>query len=313
MKVERFADRTSWLASRRKGIGGSEVAAILGRSRWRTPLQVWASKVGLEPDSAETTYSQERGLHMEPLIERVLEREAGIWVYSSHADDDGGEIIVTHPTYPCLRYSPDGFAIPTGQTGEMAEGGVFPNSALVEFKSRHPAARDEWAEGIPEDVALQVQHGLAVCEMSVAYVACDLVTECRWTRVEKDPAYETESIPRLLEFWKLVEAETPPAPTAEDRDVLGRLYPRPQAGKTVALDATLLELAWELEVIEREGKERERRAEEIKNLVRAAIGDAERGVLPDGGGWSWTVTERKEHVVKASASRVLRRFKAKER
>ncbi len=34
-------DRTSWLNERRKGIGGSDIGAILGLSPYRTPVDVW--------------------------------------------------------------------------------------------------------------------------------------------------------------------------------------------------------------------------------------------------------------------------------
>lgn len=36
--------RADWLKLRRRGIGGSDVAAILGLSKWRTPLEVWQDK-----------------------------------------------------------------------------------------------------------------------------------------------------------------------------------------------------------------------------------------------------------------------------
>ena len=38
--------RTEWLLERKKGIGGSDAAKILGLSPWGTALDVWADKVG---------------------------------------------------------------------------------------------------------------------------------------------------------------------------------------------------------------------------------------------------------------------------
>lgn len=46
--------RAEWLAQRRTGIGGSDVAAILGLSPWRTPYQVWEDKTGRSDDQEET-------------------------------------------------------------------------------------------------------------------------------------------------------------------------------------------------------------------------------------------------------------------
>src|SRR5690625_3458322 len=38
--------RAEWLQARTKGIGGSDIAAIAGISRWDTPLSVYLDKIG---------------------------------------------------------------------------------------------------------------------------------------------------------------------------------------------------------------------------------------------------------------------------
>ena len=45
--------RIDWLKGRQTGIGGSEIAAIVGLNAWRTPTQVWESKVN--PVEEDTT------------------------------------------------------------------------------------------------------------------------------------------------------------------------------------------------------------------------------------------------------------------
>lgn len=42
--------RATWLEGRRTGIGGSDVAAVLGLNPWKTPLDVWNDKLGLSED-----------------------------------------------------------------------------------------------------------------------------------------------------------------------------------------------------------------------------------------------------------------------
>lgn len=37
-------DRLQWLKERQKGIGGSDAAAVLGVSRWRSPFMVYMEK-----------------------------------------------------------------------------------------------------------------------------------------------------------------------------------------------------------------------------------------------------------------------------
>lgn len=48
------ARRQGWLEQRRRAIGGTDVAAILGLSKFRSPMQVWLEKKGL----AETTQNE---------------------------------------------------------------------------------------------------------------------------------------------------------------------------------------------------------------------------------------------------------------
>lgn len=40
------ADDAEWLELRKQGIGGSDVAAIMGLSPWKSPLEVWLEKTG---------------------------------------------------------------------------------------------------------------------------------------------------------------------------------------------------------------------------------------------------------------------------
>ncbi|QFR68470.1 YqaJ viral recombinase family protein [Companilactobacillus paralimentarius] len=49
-------NEAQWLANRRGGIGGSDVSAILGINKYRTPFEVWLDKTGQIPiDTTETS------------------------------------------------------------------------------------------------------------------------------------------------------------------------------------------------------------------------------------------------------------------
>lgn len=44
-------NRTDWLKARRKGIGGSDAASVLGISPWKSNVQLWEEKTGIaEPE-----------------------------------------------------------------------------------------------------------------------------------------------------------------------------------------------------------------------------------------------------------------------
>lgn len=64
-----FPDRTQWLEGRSRGIGGSEAAAAIGRSPWKTALTLWKEKTGAQaaPDLGGNE-AVELGRRMEPAI-----------------------------------------------------------------------------------------------------------------------------------------------------------------------------------------------------------------------------------------------------
>ena len=45
--------RDEWLEDRRKSIGGSDAAAVIGLNRYRTPMEVYADKLGALPPKEE--------------------------------------------------------------------------------------------------------------------------------------------------------------------------------------------------------------------------------------------------------------------
>lgn len=293
-----YPDRVSWLTARRDGIGGSDVSAILGLSPWTTPLQVWSEKVCLA-ESVADSYTLRRGSHMEGLLAAELNAELGRAVAPAEPFS-----IVTGAE-PWMRYSPDGFLRENGEA-----------VALVEFKS-HPRGASEWSEGVPAHVVAQVQHGMFVCDLPRCYVAVDLGTEFKWAALERDPAWWPTNEPALRAFWELVETQEPPPPTGAegDKQTLALLYPESSAGKTIALDGSFLDLAWQLDEAKAAAKKTQAAVDEIENKIRAAMGDAERAILIDGSGWTWRsqTVNHKAREAFTTEFRVLRRVAKKER
>lgn len=298
MKMITLPSREEWLAYRRRGIGGSDVPAILGLVRYSTPLKVWTDKVGLSEPTPDS-YTFRRGHHMERLLWRELEAEVSGIEVSAHSN------AICVGAEPWMLYSPDGFVAEVGKPGWVA---------LAEAKS-FLRGEAETREGVPPRVMAQVQYGMMVTGLNACYCTFDLGHEFRWAKVERDPAWADTNLPTLREFWRRVMEQDAPPPTSEDADTLAAMYPRASEGKTVALDGSFLDLRWELDKIVAQKKELEARENEIKNRVRAAMGDAERAVLVDGSGWSWVGSERPvmvPHESKKSYSRTLRAFGKKE-
>jgi phage-type endonuclease len=59
-----------WLKARQTGIGGSDVAPILGISKWTTPLDVYNEKVADTPTEKDSD-PMEWGRRLEPVIRQA--------------------------------------------------------------------------------------------------------------------------------------------------------------------------------------------------------------------------------------------------
>lgn len=275
-----YTTRAEWLEARRAGIGGSDVPAILGISPYRgvTQLSVWASKVGHDEGRDESTYSQRRGSHMESFIaDELADSVDGLRAELLC----GSELAIARsPEYEVLAYSPDAILRDPEDV-----------RVLGEWKSQLRGAK-RWEHEVPLDVQAQVQHGMYVMDLPAAYVAVDLGHEMRWDRVERDPGYELRVVPALLGWWERhVVGGEPPAPTGDDGPTLAAIYPEDHGG-VVQLGAAFALEAERLDAVKSELKRLEAEKSEIEARVKAAIGDATRGALPDGSGWTWKRTRR---------------------
>ena len=75
--------REEWLGWRRQGIGGSDVAAIIGISPFRTARDIYYDKLGIaavEEDKGNWV-ALEMGNLLEDLVAKIFERRTGLEIY----------------------------------------------------------------------------------------------------------------------------------------------------------------------------------------------------------------------------------------
>ena len=72
----KYHSRESWLRERRRGIGGSDIGAILGLSRWRSPLDVYLDKIG-EAEEQESSDAMYWGVVLESVVADEYARRTG--------------------------------------------------------------------------------------------------------------------------------------------------------------------------------------------------------------------------------------------
>lgn len=290
--------RSEWLAERRNYLGASDVSAVLGASPYNTALGVYEAKI--------TGYSQ--GDNDQLMFGRKVEAAvAGLYGAKTGrvVEDIGATVITVHPDIPWLGATLDRVII-----REDGERGALECKHVGDPRLR----KDDWQEEPPLQNIIQNQIQMACADLKFGTLAgmfpgvqlahCDR---------DRDDNFLNAAYPKLEEFWKCVQDRTPPAPDSHrDLKVVKRLWSKAD-GETVSLDADkiLIVDAWEKAKATKSGAEKD--AKSLEATIRAVIGDAEFGSLPDGRMLSLKVTKRKAYTreVAAGEYRTLRMMKLK--
>lgn len=142
--VREYAGRAEWLEARRKTIGASDAAAVLGLSPWKTEAELWAEKRSTsrvnEVENADTI----RGTKSEEHILALY----GIEMDCSDNLRSGTGIILTSVEHPCMSCTLDGIL-------------DLGHPIVVEVKSVRRMG-DFTDSEIPQHYLVQVLHQLAV-------------------------------------------------------------------------------------------------------------------------------------------------------
>lgn len=283
-----------WLEARRQGIGASEAAAVLGLSPYQSPLQLYAEKLGLVEPDAERSEAIEWGLMLQPVIVGRYRKVTGRPTWEDEAP------------YTVRRSRSHPFMLATLDALTKIDGPKIP----LEVKNVGGYRREDWTEEPPLWVQIQAQHQMAVLGTEAASV-CALIGGNRfvWCDLTRNDRFIAALIERLADFWaRLLAKEPPPVDgTQASRELLTKLYPKDTPGLVVTLPGDAVEWDQQLQA----AKEAKRVAEGIiteqENRIKAAIGEAEQGVLQTGTAYTWKATDRKGYTVEPTTVRTLRR------
>jgi putative phage-type endonuclease len=246
-------DRDTWLAERRKGIGGSDVAAILGLSKWTSPVEVWLDKLGRLPPKEETP-AMRWGSLKEPLILDEFSRATGMEVRR-------GLPMQASEDHPFMLATIDGLvedrqAIVEAKTAMFAEGWGEPGTAEI-----------------PAYYLTQVTHYMAVTGAVVAFVPVLIgSSDFRIYEVERDESLIADLVEAERSFWfDHVLAGVEPEPVSKEDALL--LWARDN-GTTVDVDEDVAADVERLKALKAEITLLEERAALIDDRVRIAFREA---------------------------------------
>jgi putative phage-type endonuclease len=254
---------------RRTGIGGSEIAALVGEDAFSSPFDVWLSKTQgwVKPSN--------------PDMERGSFLEAGIADWYAHRT---GSTLVemgafVHPTNTILRCTPDRFEVVDDET-----------LRLVSIKS--PRRGDAWGKAGTDDVPpsyllqLQWEHAVvsgcgsglhpALCLADDMRLVALVDGELRVYEIKADLEIQAWLLDYAQQWWTrhVVGGEQPSLEgSSEANRWLRSRFPRdtaPIRQATMAEDLGMLELR----AVEADLARLESEAETLKLALMQAIGDA---------------------------------------
>lgn len=203
--------REQWLEYRRKGIGGSDAAAVLGISPFRTGRDLYYDKLNIvTADDAENWVQLEVGTLLEPLVAKIFAHKTGYKIYRR-------PFMFRHPQYPWMLADLDYMV-------ELSDG----TSAILEIKTTNYNAKDNWwyngEEIVPIYYESQGRHYMAVMNIDRVYFCClygNSEDEAIIRRIDRDMAYEEELIALERDFWENhVLTKTPPPYVEADGDLI---------------------------------------------------------------------------------------------
>lgn len=196
--MEAATERTTFLAGRRKGLGGSDVAAIFGLDRYRTPEDVWLEKTGQVIPIDEPSGDKERGIRLEPVAAEM---------YAAKYDRTLLRMPNTFVDRECpwMRGNVDRIIVgATEQENQVAE--IKCPSLGMYSKIKREGLGDSWK--------LQAQHYLRVTGLRT--LVWIIFCADRWEMIdfpmERDELVIDMLVEKEREFWTLVETMTPPPP-----------------------------------------------------------------------------------------------------
>jgi putative phage-type endonuclease len=259
------------IRNRPHGIGGSDIAALLGLSPYKTALQLWAEKVGhpgaLEPQGIHLRFGQ----HLEPFVASEYEQATGL-----HTCEVGSPIF--HPEHGFMFASIDRL-VTSGPGVDAFVNGRVVTDRLLECKTSGVFSRGEWGtEGtdqVPTAYLLQCAWYMAVSGCSQANIAVLIGnSDFRVFTVKRDMRLEALMLEQAQRFWydHILSCEPPPPQTAQDALIL---FPKDAEGVKVEADEETLEMLERYESASDEASQISAEAEDLRAQLMARMGPAQ--------------------------------------
>lgn len=200
-----------WLEWRKKGIGGSDAAAILGISPFATARDLYYDKLNILPfeENDDNWVQKQIGHLLEDLVAQIFHKKTGYKIYQVKK-------MFQHPMHTFMLADVDYFVeLPDGTT------------AILEIKTTNYNAKEHWwRDGekiVPVNYEAQGRHYMCVMNIDRVFFCClygNNFDEVIIREIQRDYEYEDELIALEEDFWiNNVQAHKEP-PYTEDGELI---------------------------------------------------------------------------------------------
>jgi putative phage-type endonuclease len=262
-RSRRKVNKLEWHKERQKGIGGSDVGAIIGVNKWKSSFQVYLEKteeIKELPEASEAAYF---GTNLEELVAKEFVKRTGKKVRKVSRQ-------LIHKQYPFMRANIDRRVV-----GE--------NSLLECMTTSSFVAKDWEGEEVPASYILQCQHYMAVTGADKCYAAVLIGGQKLVVKeIERDEELIQMIIKAEEDFWfNHVEKKIPPkldGSLGAERYLKSK-FPTSNSSMEVDLKAEYKDKISRYLSLKGDIKTLEEEAKALENNLKKELGEAERGAV----------------------------------
>lgn len=260
--AEIASDRERWLAERKKGIGGSDAASVMGLNKWTSAYTLWTHKTGkVEPEDISDKEAVYWGTELEPVVANEFTKRTG-----KKCRRQG---MIRSKEYPFMLADVD----------RTVDG----ENAIVECKTASAFKKGEWEDDeIPDSYYAQVQHYMMVGGYDMCYICCLMGGQ---HYIYKEVPRNEEFIASLREaeinFWNInvLQDVMPDIDGSEStKETLSEQY-ESSNGMAIALPAAANDLINRRDQLVATQEAIKQEMEAIDNNLRAMLGDNKQGEI----------------------------------
>lgn len=281
-------ERDAWLQERSKGIGGSDVATVLGLNPYKTPLSLWEEKTGKTKSSpaGEAAYW---GTTLEDVVAKEFSKRTGMKIQRVNFLLSTGEngwmrgnidrAIVNEQIAKAVRVNKPEKAAETGL--------MLSTDVGLECKTASVYMSEHWGDSqeaeilagkivtehkIPLYYETQIQWYMAVTGIETFYVAVLIGgQDFRMYEVKRDQDVIDAIVSKCRDFWENhVLKDVPPAPI--NVDDVKKLYAKDSGEMTEATNEEATDIG-ELRNLKEQIKSLKEQEEAVASRLIMAIGE----------------------------------------